>query len=168
MNFLTTFAGVELRASESPIFFDYAKILGYIETGFPDWRERLNRNLSRRSTGKWEPLTYDKPFFAPSETIYGVTNGGRTVCYGHPVTIARMRQMIDSITIDSLREQMESFPVTARGNGESVLDALSKLAEGFTTSPDKASRVDSFRQIYNPGVIQFAPWHSAINHIIVD
>jgi hypothetical protein len=27
------------------------------ETGFADWRERLTRNLSRRSDGRWEPLT---------------------------------------------------------------------------------------------------------------
>ena len=28
------------------------------ETFFADWRERLTRNLSRRSTGRWEPLTW--------------------------------------------------------------------------------------------------------------
>jgi hypothetical protein len=28
------------------------------ETAFPDWRERLARNLSRRSDGRWEPLTF--------------------------------------------------------------------------------------------------------------
>lgn len=27
------------------------------ETGFADWRQRLRRNLSRRSDGRWEPLT---------------------------------------------------------------------------------------------------------------
>ena len=27
------------------------------ETFFPDWRRRLNRNLSRRSDSRWEPLT---------------------------------------------------------------------------------------------------------------
>ena len=27
------------------------------ETGFADWRVRLTRNLSRRSDGRWEPLT---------------------------------------------------------------------------------------------------------------
>ena len=27
------------------------------ETGFVDWRLRLARNLSRRSDGRWEPLT---------------------------------------------------------------------------------------------------------------
>ncbi len=27
------------------------------ETGFADWRARLTRNLSRRSDGRWEPLT---------------------------------------------------------------------------------------------------------------
>lgn len=27
------------------------------ESGYPDWRERLARNLSRRSDGRWEPLT---------------------------------------------------------------------------------------------------------------
>jgi hypothetical protein len=28
------------------------------ETGFPDWRSRLTRNLSRRGDGRWEPLTH--------------------------------------------------------------------------------------------------------------
>ena len=28
------------------------------ESAFEDWRERLGRNLSRRSVGRWEPLTY--------------------------------------------------------------------------------------------------------------
>ena len=27
------------------------------ETFFPDWRQRLTRNLSRRSESRWEPLT---------------------------------------------------------------------------------------------------------------
>ena len=27
------------------------------ETSFADWRLRLTRNLSRRSDGRWEPLT---------------------------------------------------------------------------------------------------------------
>jgi hypothetical protein len=29
-----------------------------IETFFPDWRRRLNRNLSRRSDSRWDPLTW--------------------------------------------------------------------------------------------------------------
>lgn len=28
------------------------------EAGFPDWRRRLSCNLSRRSDGRWTPLTY--------------------------------------------------------------------------------------------------------------
>lgn len=28
------------------------------ESFYADWRERLARNLSRRSDGRWEPLTY--------------------------------------------------------------------------------------------------------------
>lgn len=28
------------------------------ESLFPDWRQRLARNLSRRSDGRWDPLTY--------------------------------------------------------------------------------------------------------------
>lgn len=31
------------------------------EVCHPDWRARLNRNLSRPSTGKWEPLTHPDP-----------------------------------------------------------------------------------------------------------
>ena len=29
-----------------------------VESGFPDWRARLARNLARRSDGRWEPLTW--------------------------------------------------------------------------------------------------------------
>lgn len=28
------------------------------ETAFADWRDRLTANLSRRSDGRWEPLTW--------------------------------------------------------------------------------------------------------------
>ena len=28
-----------------------------LETAFADWRQRLTRNLSRRSDSRWEPLT---------------------------------------------------------------------------------------------------------------
>ena len=28
------------------------------ETGFPDWRLRLMRNLARRSESRWDPLTF--------------------------------------------------------------------------------------------------------------
>lgn len=31
------------------------------ETSFNDWRERLTRNLTRRSDGRWEPLTRTHP-----------------------------------------------------------------------------------------------------------
>lgn len=31
------------------------------ETFFPDWRQRLTRNLSRRSESRWEPLTRVHP-----------------------------------------------------------------------------------------------------------
>jgi len=29
-----------------------------LEKAFADWRERLTRNLARRSDSRWEPLTY--------------------------------------------------------------------------------------------------------------
>lgn len=29
-----------------------------VEKAFPDWRQRLTRNLARRSDGRWEPLAY--------------------------------------------------------------------------------------------------------------
>jgi hypothetical protein len=28
------------------------------EYGYDDWRARLERNMSRRSDGRWDPLTY--------------------------------------------------------------------------------------------------------------
>lgn len=50
----------------------YAKIAGieivgspycprYSFAGYPDWRQRLARNLARPSLGKWEPLHRDVP-----------------------------------------------------------------------------------------------------------
>lgn len=35
------------------------------ETGFPDWRRRLTGNLSRRSDGRWAPLTWTHPIQPP-------------------------------------------------------------------------------------------------------
>ena len=29
-----------------------------VESGFADWRQRLTSNLSRRSDGRWAPLTW--------------------------------------------------------------------------------------------------------------
>lgn len=38
------------------------------ERGYPDWRRRLTRNLSRRSESAWEPLTYRDATDASDET----------------------------------------------------------------------------------------------------
>jgi hypothetical protein len=32
-----------------------------VETWYDDWRARLTRNLSRRSDGRWDPLTRTHP-----------------------------------------------------------------------------------------------------------
>ena len=37
------------------------------ETGFADWRRRLTSNLSRRSDGRWAPLTWTHAADAPAE-----------------------------------------------------------------------------------------------------
>jgi hypothetical protein len=29
-----------------------------LESWYPDWRRRLTRNLARRSSGRWDPLTW--------------------------------------------------------------------------------------------------------------
>lgn len=46
----------EVAAEPPP--FPVKTIAAPVETFFPDWRKRLTRNLSRRSTGRWEPLTW--------------------------------------------------------------------------------------------------------------
>lgn len=46
----------EVAAEPAP--FPAATREAPVETSFADWRERLTRNLSRRSTGRWEPLTW--------------------------------------------------------------------------------------------------------------
>lgn len=37
------------------------------ETGFTDWRHRLTGNLSRRSDGRWTPLTWTHAAEPPPE-----------------------------------------------------------------------------------------------------
>lgn len=37
------------------------------ETGFADWRRRLTSNLSRRSDGRWAPLTWTHAADTPAE-----------------------------------------------------------------------------------------------------
>ncbi len=49
-------ATAEETASE-PTPFPHTTAAAPLETAFADWRERLTRNLSRRSDGRWEPLT---------------------------------------------------------------------------------------------------------------
>lgn len=55
------------------------------EVGYPDWRARLNRNLSRRSTGEWEPLTH------PDERPNAVMIGGDF--FAHPKVIVALRNL---------------------------------------------------------------------------
>lgn len=50
------FATAEAIAKE-PVPFPRTTADRPIETGFADWRRRLTANLSRRSDGRWEPLT---------------------------------------------------------------------------------------------------------------
>lgn len=41
-----------------PIPFPSVTSEAPLETGFVDWRRRLTGNLSRRSDGRWSPLTW--------------------------------------------------------------------------------------------------------------
>jgi hypothetical protein len=45
----------EVGAEPAP--FPSKTVAAPVETFFLDWRRRLNRNLSRRSDSRWEPLT---------------------------------------------------------------------------------------------------------------
>ena len=49
-----------------------------VESGFPDWRARLTRNLARRSDGRWEPLTWVHPPVADQRSIDINTSGPKT------------------------------------------------------------------------------------------
>jgi hypothetical protein len=42
---------------DEPAPFPTPSTTAPVETVFPDWRPRLTRNLSRRSDGRWEPLS---------------------------------------------------------------------------------------------------------------
>jgi hypothetical protein len=44
--------------ANEPAAFPHVTPAMPVETAFADWRERLSRNLARRSDGRWEPLTY--------------------------------------------------------------------------------------------------------------
>ena len=50
------FATAEPIAKE-PLPFPRTTADRPIETGFANWRRRLTANLSRRSDGRWDPLT---------------------------------------------------------------------------------------------------------------
>jgi len=43
--------------SGEPVAFPSVTKEAPLETGFTDWRRRLTGNLSRRSDGRWTPLT---------------------------------------------------------------------------------------------------------------
>lgn len=60
------------------------------EYGHRDWRERLNRNLSRPSTGRWEPLTYVRH----EPVVFMV---GRDV-YAHPDAIVALKFAARSVS----------------------------------------------------------------------
>ena len=45
------------QVAEEPAPFPTKTVDAPVETFFLDWRRRLNRNLSRRSDSRWEPLT---------------------------------------------------------------------------------------------------------------
>lgn len=45
------------RVAREPAPFPRTSPAESTETFFPDWRQRLTRNLSRRSESRWEPLT---------------------------------------------------------------------------------------------------------------
>lgn len=40
-----------------PAAFPVTTAAAPLESAFPDWRERLERNFSRACDGRWEPLT---------------------------------------------------------------------------------------------------------------
>jgi hypothetical protein len=46
------------EVAAEPASFPAKTLEAPCETFFADWRARLTRNLSRRSTGRWEPLTW--------------------------------------------------------------------------------------------------------------
>ena len=45
------------QIAREPAPFPATTVAAPLESGFPDWRDRLRRNLARRSDGRWEPLT---------------------------------------------------------------------------------------------------------------
>jgi hypothetical protein len=45
------------ETAAEPAPFPKVSVEAPFESPFADWRGRLTRNLSRRSVGRWEPLT---------------------------------------------------------------------------------------------------------------
>ena len=48
----------EEQLARQPAPFPSTTSQNPLESGFPDWRDRLRRNMARRSDGRWEPLTW--------------------------------------------------------------------------------------------------------------
>ena len=53
------------QVAKRPAPFPLTTAVAQLESGFADWRERLTRNLARRSDGPWEPLTWIHARTAP-------------------------------------------------------------------------------------------------------
>jgi hypothetical protein len=56
--FVRTPLATAAEIMDEPAAFPTTHPAAPLETCFLDWRRRLSRNLSRRSDGRWEPLTY--------------------------------------------------------------------------------------------------------------
>jgi hypothetical protein len=46
------------QVAAEPAPFPSKSVAWPIESFYPDWRQRLIRNLSRRSDSRWDPLTW--------------------------------------------------------------------------------------------------------------
>ena len=69
-------ASPEAMAKE-PAAFPSTTSEAPLETGFADWRKRLTGNLSRRSDGRWTPLTWTHGATVPGpEATPSPDNGG--------------------------------------------------------------------------------------------
>ena len=64
--------------ANEPAPFPLRTIEAPYETGFADWRRRLTGNLSRRSDGRWAPLTWTHGNDATSEERIDERSAPRT------------------------------------------------------------------------------------------
>ena len=102
------------QLAAEPAAFPVTSAAMPMESAFPDWRERLNRNFARVGDRRWEPLTY----------VHGVSE--------------RSAQQIESAVLAASIGDADRS--SQRGEPDSAADTAVPAAVAASVEPD-ASRI---------------------------